>query len=39
MGNQFFGHADIADDGRLTMSLRGLTGRVLFSKELEPKDG
>lgn len=36
VGNQFFGHADIADDGRLTMSLRDLTGRVLFSKELEP---
>jgi alkaline phosphatase D len=38
MGNQFFGHADIADDGRLTVSLRDLSGAVLFSRELEPDD-
>lgn len=37
-GNQFFGHADIARDGRLTVSLRDLTGAVLFSQELEPQD-
>ena len=35
-GNQFFGHADIAADGRLTMTLRDITGAVLFSKDLEP---
>ncbi|GAA1794977.1 alkaline phosphatase D family protein [Nocardioides hankookensis] len=35
-GNQFFGHADIADDGRLTVSLRDLTGTVLHSQDLEP---
>lgn len=38
VGNQFFGHADIARDGRLTVSLRDLTGAVLFSQELEPED-
>ncbi len=37
-GNQFFGHAAIDDDGRLTVSLRDLTGAVLFSKELEPQE-
>ncbi|MEI5673091.1 MULTISPECIES: alkaline phosphatase D family protein [unclassified Nocardioides] len=36
-GNQFFGHADIAADGRLTVSLRDLTGAVLFSQDLEPE--
>lgn len=36
-GNQFFGHADIAADGRLTVSLRDLTGAVLFRQELEPE--
>ena len=35
-GNQFFGHAAIAADGRLTMSLRDLTGAVLWSTDLEP---
>ncbi|WP_341927917.1 alkaline phosphatase D family protein, partial [Nocardioides psychrotolerans] len=35
-GNQFFGHAAIATDGRLTMSLRDLTGAVLWSTDLEP---
>lgn len=34
-GNQFFGHADIAADGRLTLSLRDLTGAVLWSMPLE----
>ncbi|WP_244931601.1 alkaline phosphatase D family protein [Nocardioides sp. W7] len=37
-GNQFFGHVDIARDGRLTVSLRDLSGVVLFSRELEPED-
>ena len=37
-GNQFFGHADIARDGRLTMSLRDLSGAVLFSQVLEPEE-
>ncbi len=35
-GNQFFGHAEIAADGQLTMSLRDLRGAVLFSKDLDP---
>jgi len=35
-GNQFFGHASIAADGVLTMSLRDLTGATLWSKDLHP---
>ncbi len=35
-GHQFFGHAEIDSDGQLTVSLRDLTGAVLWSKELEP---
>jgi alkaline phosphatase D len=38
-GNQFFGHAEIAPDDRLTVSLRDLAGTVLWSKELEPAAG
>jgi alkaline phosphatase D len=34
--NQFFGHADIAADGRLTLSLRDIAGEVLWSQGLEP---
>ncbi|WP_134741292.1 alkaline phosphatase D family protein [Nocardioides sp. 503] len=36
-GNQFFGHAAIARDGLLTVSLRDLRGTVLWSKDLEPQ--
>ncbi|WP_460795430.1 alkaline phosphatase D family protein [Nocardioides pacificus] len=36
-GNQFFGHAEIARDGRLTVSLRDLAGTVLWTKDLEPR--
>ncbi len=35
-GNQFFGHGSITDDGRLTVSLRDITGNTLFSKTLDP---
>ncbi len=38
-GNQFFGHAEIGADGLLTVSLRDLTGAVLWSKDLEPQPG
>ncbi|NHN56955.1 alkaline phosphatase [Calidifontibacter sp. DB0510] len=36
-GNQFFGHIAIADDGRLTASLRNSAGAVLWSQDLEPQ--
>jgi alkaline phosphatase D len=36
-GNQFLGHADIAADGLLTMSLRDIAGNELFSQELQPE--
>ncbi|WP_345520476.1 alkaline phosphatase D family protein [Nocardioides conyzicola] len=36
-GNQFFGHAAVGDDGRMTVTLRDLSGAVLFSKELDPE--
>ena len=36
-GNQFFGHVDIAADGRLTVSLRNSAGSVLWSHALEPR--
>ena len=36
-GNQFFGHADIATDGTMTVSLRDIRGNVLFSQALEPQ--
>ena len=36
-GNQFFGHADVAADGRLTLSLRNSAGSVLWSHALEPR--
>lgn len=36
VGNQFFGHVAIAEDGVLTASLRDLTGAVLWSRDLEP---
>lgn len=35
-GNQFFGHVEIAPDDVLTVSLRDLSGAVLWSKELTP---
>ncbi|NUR06784.1 MAG: alkaline phosphatase [Nocardioidaceae bacterium] len=35
-GNQFFGHADIAADGRLTLSLRNSAGTVLWTRTLDP---
>ena len=35
-GNQFFGHAEIAPDGLLTMSLRDLNGSTLWSTDLQP---
>jgi len=35
-GNQFFGHATIASTGLLAMSLRDISGAVLWSKDLEP---
>ncbi len=35
-GNQFFGHAAIAADGLLTMSLRDLNGSTLWSTDLQP---
>lgn len=37
-GNQFFGHAEIERDGRLTASLRNAAGAVLWSTQLEPSD-
>ena len=36
-GNQFFGHADIADDGTLTVTLRDARGSVLYTRELSPE--
>ena len=36
-GNQFFGHADIADDGTLTVTLRDARGTVLYTRELSPE--
>lgn len=36
-GNQFFGHADIAADGRLTVTLRDAKGAVLYTRELSPE--
>ena len=36
-GNQFFGQADVAADGRLTLSLRNSAGSVLWSHALEPR--
>ena len=36
-GNQFFGHADIADDGTLTVTLRDAQGTVLYTRELSPE--
>ena len=38
VGNQFFGHMDIADDGALTVSLRDLAGSVLWSRVLQPEE-
>lgn len=35
-GNQFFGHASIARDDVLTVSLRDQSGAVLWSKDLPP---
>lgn len=35
-GNQFFGHADIAADGVLTVTLRDSSGTVLYTRELVP---
>ncbi|KQZ67144.1 alkaline phosphatase D family protein [Nocardioides sp. Root151] len=35
-GHQFFGHAEIDRDGLLTVSLRDITGAVLWSKDLDP---
>ena len=37
-GNQFFGHCDIDVDGALTVSLRDLTGTVLWTKTLPPQN-
>lgn len=34
--SQFFGHADIAADGRLSVSLRDGTGATLWGTDLEP---
>ncbi len=39
VGNQFFGHVAIDADGALTVSLRDLSGAVLWSKVLEPDAG
>lgn len=36
-GNQFFGHAEIDRDGRLTLSLRDGAGAVLWTQDLEPE--
>ena len=36
-GNQFFGHAAVAADGLLTMSLRDASGAVLWSQDLPPE--
>jgi alkaline phosphatase D len=36
-GNQFFGHCALAGDGTLTVSLRDLSGSVLWSKTLQPE--
>ena len=36
VGDQFFGHVAIDDDGLMTVSLRDLSGAVLFTRELEP---
>ena len=36
-GNQFFGHADIAEDGLLTVTLRDRDGAVLYTRELGPE--
>lgn len=36
-GNQFFGHADIADDGTLTVTLRDAQGTVLYTREMSPE--
>ena len=36
-GNQFFGHAAIDAAGVLTVSLRDLSGAVLYRKALEPE--
>ncbi|WP_434967202.1 alkaline phosphatase D family protein [Janibacter indicus] len=36
-GNQFFGHAGIADDGTLTVTLRDARGGVLYTRELSPE--
>ena len=36
-GNQFFGHCEVAADGVLTVSLRDVSGVVLWTKTLEPQ--
>jgi alkaline phosphatase D len=36
-GNQFFGHVAIEADGLLTVSLRDLSGTVLWEKQLTPE--
>lgn len=36
-GNQFFGHADIASDGQLTVTLRDAKGAILYTRELSPE--
>jgi len=36
-GNQFFGHAHIAADGLLTLSLRNIAGSTLWSQSLDPE--
>lgn len=36
-GNQFFGHAAIAADGPMTVSLRDLHGTTLWSRTLDPQ--
>jgi alkaline phosphatase D len=36
-GNQFFGHMSIAPDGLLSVSLRDMSGSVLWSRDLAPE--
>jgi alkaline phosphatase D len=35
--SQFFGHVDVADDGRFMVSLRDTTGEVVYRRTLEPQ--
>jgi len=37
MGKQFFGHVEIAADGRFRVKLRNTGGEVLWSRDLEPE--